>query len=921
MAIQKIQSEGTSTSSNAVKRGIAKSAEGLMMEIVQKTQYTTPVPSMVRELASNAIDSQNEKVRAIDIISGKSKVSDFFIDREGDQYEDSKWDPSYFNLDRLDRENNHVEIRYIKKVSTGLTRSDRIVIKDYGVGIGGPRLKVLTDVGVSTKRNRKDALGAFGIGAKSPISTGADSYKTTSVHNGIKVSVKIYEDRLVSAIPSKDLVAGKDNLKIDLPGGGHIFGQKTNDLNYTEIETPCFRSQFNEYVQAVEEQLLFFKNIKLIVVEEDGQERSIDFNAETEYENEVMILTSKSPFTRPYIVIENGESKISYGLIDFKQLELEQMYGSIGLKCKIRQAYRDEDGNEVVVQEGLDVTPSRETVIWNAKTRKYVLDLFKKGQDNARDYVMEKMGNPDNLLDFLNTRKKVLSNSSDSTLGSLSKIIDKHSIEFVYKKVPIKNDILACLGTKLISVERGSYVNDGKFKIQREVRSFFDLNFDTDTIVRLEESSHSPMKDSYIGYSHLENPESRYRNDVTQFFNANKAIWNSNDVNFKPFWSIKIDQEKVADLSKKKDNDPSIRAHVHFLYNELKSSMIDYDNLDVPDDFKEVSDDVSEFVKDNKSESQMTHAEKRKISGEVSVSDLVVRYLPEYYGRHNSISGSSIDYYKSRSLDIKLEEIDVEKTWYFTKEEKTMGHLAQMIISHTFDLNLKEGRGASDRLYKVYLVSKTLAKKMNKAGLSHVSEFFGEYSEENKKMSFNEIVVKWFNMMLAKNMYKEHTSIVAFGKQSFFNVMLDLDSDYADEESKYVYINEKLHEESHVVLLSRDEEKFGVSKEYKEYFEFLKAFHNASLGNKEDLDKQENVKDLEFSDFQSIMDEEWLQKCDKFAKFSEEFKTIMKAISEGFPGYGYIWKDESNQKGQIAKKVKEQLKLLINTQLGKTIYK
>ena len=75
MAIQKIQSEGTSTSSTAVKRGIAKSAEGLMMEIVQKTQYTTPVPSMIRELASNAVDSQNEKLRAIDIISGKSKVS------------------------------------------------------------------------------------------------------------------------------------------------------------------------------------------------------------------------------------------------------------------------------------------------------------------------------------------------------------------------------------------------------------------------------------------------------------------------------------------------------------------------------------------------------------------------------------------------------------------------------------------------------------------------------------------------------------------------------------------------------------------------------------------------------------------------------------------------------------------------------
>ena len=79
-------------------------------DILQSTQYSTPIPSTVRELATNGADAQREKEMAVEILTGKAKVEDYYIERHGDQYSDSNFDISYYNLDHLDTENNDVLI-------------------------------------------------------------------------------------------------------------------------------------------------------------------------------------------------------------------------------------------------------------------------------------------------------------------------------------------------------------------------------------------------------------------------------------------------------------------------------------------------------------------------------------------------------------------------------------------------------------------------------------------------------------------------------------------------------------------------------------------------------------------------------------------------------------------------------------------
>ena len=126
MAIQEVE-VSKHGSSSGFKREINAGAMGLVLDTIQITQYTKPEESTVRELTANAVDSQREKEIAIKILSGEAKVSDYFIEREGVKYEDSNWDPSYYDLKHLDKSKTDVELEYIEGEGTGYC--DQFIIR------------------------------------------------------------------------------------------------------------------------------------------------------------------------------------------------------------------------------------------------------------------------------------------------------------------------------------------------------------------------------------------------------------------------------------------------------------------------------------------------------------------------------------------------------------------------------------------------------------------------------------------------------------------------------------------------------------------------------------------------------------------------------------------------------------------------
>jgi hypothetical protein len=128
-----------------VQKKINEGAMNMVFDILQATQYSTPIPSTVRELGTNAWDSQREKEVAISILTGKTTVEDHYIKRNGAQYEDSNFDPSYYALDHLDTDNNTVELEYEENMGVGFC--DVFRVKDFGVGLGDARLEGILSLG------------------------------------------------------------------------------------------------------------------------------------------------------------------------------------------------------------------------------------------------------------------------------------------------------------------------------------------------------------------------------------------------------------------------------------------------------------------------------------------------------------------------------------------------------------------------------------------------------------------------------------------------------------------------------------------------------------------------------------------------------------------------------------------------------
>ena len=60
--------------SAGIAKKINKGAEKMVFDSLQSTQYSMPIQSTIRELVTNACDSQREKEVALEIMDGKKNL-------------------------------------------------------------------------------------------------------------------------------------------------------------------------------------------------------------------------------------------------------------------------------------------------------------------------------------------------------------------------------------------------------------------------------------------------------------------------------------------------------------------------------------------------------------------------------------------------------------------------------------------------------------------------------------------------------------------------------------------------------------------------------------------------------------------------------------------------------------------------------
>lgn len=405
--------------SEGFSKGINSGAMNLILDTLQRYQYQYPIKSTIREVVSNGLDSIREKQVALSILSGESRVEDHYLSRDGEVYADSGFDPAYYDPQWLSDDDN-VEVVY---EDGGEVQKDSVSIIDHGVGLGGKRLEGFFNLGFSSKRLNKFALGKFGLGAKSPLSTGVPFYTITTRHNGKEFVFNIYGHKVESVIPRYDLEAMVENPSYTFTNGYKCYYRNTNEKNGLIVNLQTKKHHKQQYLDAVTSQLLYFKNVKCFVRDTDLGLTEIPVQADIMYEDDLIVLSNNSPYSKPHLLL-NG---VNYGYVDFKELELEEKLGNIGIK---------------VQPEKVSVNPSRESLIWDDTTRQVVVDKFNEVVGIAEQTINRELKETD-FLKWMRvcatasaSSQWFETSSGNSVIGRLSKIVDMSKIELSYPLNP-----------------------------------------------------------------------------------------------------------------------------------------------------------------------------------------------------------------------------------------------------------------------------------------------------------------------------------------------------------------------------------------------------------------------------------------------------------------------------------------------------
>ena len=797
MAVQPIE-QSEAKGSKGKKRGINKGATGLVMDIVQSQQYKYPTESTVRELTANAVDSQSEKDRALEILSGKADSSKYFVERTGELYADSKWDPGYYSTDHLDTDHNDVELIY--KEGSGGGRCDTFIIKDYGVGIGQGRLEGVLELGYSTKRNRTDALGAFGIGAKVALSTECDFYTITSVYNGVKHIVKVFSRKINSMIGKLDFESGEKNVPYTFSDGEVIYGERTDEKNYTIIEVPVLKHQKDDYIRGVETQLLYFSNVRFYIENVDGGRSEHNFKAKVLHNSGNLIISEKSPYSKPHIVIVKGGTNdstgVCYGHVSFKDLELEEMSGDIGIKCPIRQVMENEDGEEIVLNEGVDVIPSREAVRWTKHTKDFLMKQFKEAQEEATSLVESELKQTD-FIKWIDACKNISHYSSrgSSAIGRLSRIVDLDSLMPKFPGSTYKFESVNGLfdGFRVVTNTKFLDKEDDKFRVKRENANGW--NSINTAAMYVKTTNASRHQDCYVADQHggtFTTLQPKSNEDLglvaDQLVTAKKVLAKNRDN-----WLAKKISKRDAVLA-------LLRKSTEYR---------DYDVIDIPDDY--VSNLTKLETKQEESVEEViiiSDAERRKLQEKVVYATFVDRYMP-----YKQEDGET---YQRSKREMKFKDIkDYEGTLYygFDKDMEKLQFACHLIDAH----NVRNGNTEPNKFHNDdYMVVK-IAKNNEKHFKTHkhIDTFFGKTEltyDDNKTVTgcniiMDNAIVHWNTARLMETHMKELLFMTNFGP---FNE--DVHNDYLEV---------KTYMDRYYSSLTGYQGRLGMDKHYGDFLTFL----------------------------------------------------------------------------------------------------
>ena len=284
--------------------------------------YSDPIGSIVREVTSNCYDAHREKR----------------LKRKGVIPMTSEDKLQYWH-----KEDKNPQIEFQdENILLGI--GNAMIFRDFGVGLSQYRVETIyTMFGNSTKRDNNLQIGGFGIGAKSPFAY-TDTFYIIANHNGIKYSYMLYK--------------GNDAFHMDM-----IKKVPTSDLNSTEVIIPIKEhSDLRTFRKSIEQQLLYFENIRYINVEEGLGANIKSIACDYEDEDLAISLDLKSASIDQELHCMVG--RVRYPL-DFNSLDNIWKDNYNNKEREIPAAIKFDIGE-------IDLVPSRENIRYTDRTKEAI---------------------------------------------------------------------------------------------------------------------------------------------------------------------------------------------------------------------------------------------------------------------------------------------------------------------------------------------------------------------------------------------------------------------------------------------------------------------------------------------------------------------------------------------------------------------
>lgn len=592
-----LHQEAISEMSGGFSKTIEAGAMEMIFDNLQKHQYQYPQKSTIREVVSNALDGIREKKIARSILTGLSKVEEHYAAIEGEIYKDSQFNADYYQLEFLSEDDN-VSIVYKDGGDIG---KDTVVITDHGVGLGGDRLRGYFNLGYSTKRLNKFALGKFGLGAKSPLATGAPFYTMTSNWNGHEFQFNVYGHKVESIVPRFNLETREENPQYEFSNGYVCHYRKTTEPNGVQIEFQVKKHHKQQYIDAVTGQLLYFPNVRCYVEDVNGYRTGVQVQASIMYEDDKIVLANNSPYSKPHLIL-NG---VNYGYIDFRELDLEEKLGNVGIK---------------VQPELVSINPSRESLIWDDTTRDVVIQRFHEVVGIAENTINKELQESDflrwlKLCASSNGAHSLFSNRTDDTIiGRLARIVDMSKISLRYPKDKNLRFTVELMEGMNLDVIRVSKTRKGSSTVTKvEYGGSWKTGMVNDSmplILRSEKLSN--RKSKYLGTVLYPQGFITVKVDrVIDVANGERVL--ASDIS-EVACNKRLDT-KTKDLIVARNEAATYLANLQ-TYLQESANIVWYENIVVPDDFKatETEEEEIEEIEDVE-EARLSAAERRKLGG------------------------------------------------------------------------------------------------------------------------------------------------------------------------------------------------------------------------------------------------------------------------------------------------------------------